>query len=590
MLFVTLAFTALSFAQLVPATSPIPRKTLPPVVFMNGYQNICGGGFSNTFGIADQVLQGNGEVSIFFDNCNYPNSPAIEDLGASFGTFLAGLKYTDGQPVTEVDVVAHSMGGLILRSYLSGKKKAGGFAPPARVAVRKVIFLATPHFGTGVAMGFGFNDQLTEIASGSRFLFDLATWNQTTDDLRGVDALALIGNGGTGRATMAGFDDGVVALTSASLRFVASDRTRVLPYCHVSGGGLVGFAGLCSSSAQGIADISSATQDTARAIISFLNGTSDWRNIGTAPEQDRFLASNAGLYVAVHSPDDQEVAINKLTATGSGASKDLNIPSLQIAYTDIFPAGAATLTATTPRGMFARDVTLPAGGTSALVVKTGPLIARAFPAASVVSPLTLAPGEFVSIYGSALAPQPAQASLPFPNQLGGAQVSFGGTPALLQYAGPLQINAVVPENATGYIPLKVTTPAGSHTVNVLVEAAVPALFTQDQSGSGAASILNGRDQSTVTANNPVSAGDIIEIFLTGLGATTARGDLQIAKQLPKVSIAGKDCAVAYAGRAPGYPGLDQINCTVPTGVAVGAATITVTSGNRTSNAATLAIR
>ena len=142
--------------------------------------------------------------------------------------------------MNQVDVVAHSMGGLVLRCYLSGKQDAAGtFQPPAATNVRKAVFLATPHFGTPIASLVPlFTDQIEEMSSGSAFLFDLGTWNDTSDDLRGVDAIAAAGNAGTGLLTgTSGFDDGVVPLTSAALRFYGPGRTRVLPDCHVSGGG-----------------------------------------------------------------------------------------------------------------------------------------------------------------------------------------------------------------------------------------------------------------------------------------------------------------------------------------------------------------
>src|SRR4030081_1761510 len=106
-------------AQLIPAGQPVPKTAKPPVVFLNGYASDCNSAsFKDTFGIADQVLQANGQVTLFFNYCTVPGQPAIETLGAAFGTFLAGLKYTDGTPVDMVDSVAFSMGGLIMRSYL----------------------------------------------------------------------------------------------------------------------------------------------------------------------------------------------------------------------------------------------------------------------------------------------------------------------------------------------------------------------------------------------------------------------------------------------------------------------------------------
>src|SRR5438128_304019 len=118
------------WAQLIPPGTPVPHRAKLPVVFINGYQNLCPVQFADTFGIADQVLQSNGEVSLFFNTCSQPQSASIEDLGAALGSFLSSLHYDDGQPVDSVDVVAHSMGGLVLRSYLSGKQNASGVFQP----------------------------------------------------------------------------------------------------------------------------------------------------------------------------------------------------------------------------------------------------------------------------------------------------------------------------------------------------------------------------------------------------------------------------------------------------------------------------
>jgi hypothetical protein len=133
------------------------------------------------------------------------------------------------------------MGGLIVRSYLSGKQETQGlFAPPASLAIGKAIFIATPNFGTPVAaLAFGASVQADELSSGSHFLIDLNTWNQNQDDLRGIDAIAMAGTGGTGLAVTPGFDDGLIALGSASLRFFRPGRTRVLPLCHVASPGLL---------------------------------------------------------------------------------------------------------------------------------------------------------------------------------------------------------------------------------------------------------------------------------------------------------------------------------------------------------------
>ncbi len=189
------------------------------------------------FGIADQVLQSNGEVSLFFNTCSLPGTATIEDLAGAFAAFLAGLKYTNGQPVETVDVVAHSMGGLVLRCYLSGKQDASGvFQPPAATHVRKAVFLATPNFGTPIASLLGVLDAGGR--DGERKQLSVRAGHLEPGNGRSARsgrrrrrwatrALVVLGE-------PAGFDDGVVPLTSASLRFYLPGRTRVVPYCHIA--------------------------------------------------------------------------------------------------------------------------------------------------------------------------------------------------------------------------------------------------------------------------------------------------------------------------------------------------------------------
>lgn len=591
---VALLLPIAAFAQLIPNGSPVPRRSSPPVVFMNGYQNDCGGSnFAGTFGNADQILQSNGRVSLYFNNCNAPQRTSIESLGKGFGDFLTGLKYDDGQAVDQVDVVAHSMGGLILRSYLSGKQPdVGVFQPPAVTHVRKAVFLATPHFGSGIAVGLGLDHLTEELSSGSPFLFDLGSWNQGRDDLRGVDAMAIAGNAGTGFTVAPGLDDGVVALTSASIAFARPGRTRVLPLCHTPVDGLVAFFHLCGDTAKGIAQLTTESDANTRIVLSFLNGTTEWMTIGTAAEDNAFLSQNGGLAVVRHDANDAPLPMSSATAVSdSGTTKNLNLPNTAVvAYTDLFPAGPLTLKATASGTEVQRTGSLAPAVYLTAVVKPGPLIAGVFPSAAANFPLVVAPGMFVSIYGQTLAVVTAQApAVPYPDQLGGAVVKVDNTPIPLQYVSASQINGVFPAASNGLVKLTVQNESGSRTVNVLVDTAAPAIFTAGSEPNGIASALIARNGSIITAANPINAGEYVELFLTGLGATTTRDGLDWANQVPTVQVGGKDCAVSYAGRAPRFPGLDQINCVVPTGV-TGTVALTVTSGSRASNTVKLPVQ
>ena len=304
-----------------------------PVILLNGFQLACSTTDSTvaasvgTFGQLAALLQSDGAPVLFFNNCSYGDI-SIEQLAGQLNAYINTLHYTDGTPVIQADLVAHSMGGLISRAYLAGKSSvSGSFAPPSNPKVHKFVAIATPHFGSFQAGNIG--AQESEMVRGSQVLWDLATWNQGQDDLRGVDALAVIGNAGTYGTTNAA-SDGVVSLTSGSLDFARPDqRTRIVPYCHVTPGFLSGLGMSCSSS-RGIADIDTASHLTAQIVRSFLADTSAWQSIGTTPSQNPFLSIYGGAFAALKGSND--VYFRDLTSVqfDNGASQLLIIWLLQL--------------------------------------------------------------------------------------------------------------------------------------------------------------------------------------------------------------------------------------------------------------------
>src|SRR4029077_17592103 len=95
----------------------------------------------------------------------------------------------------------------------------------------------------------------------------------------------------------------------------------------------------------------------------------------------------------------------------------------------------------------------------------------------------------------------------------------------------------------------------------------PAIFTLDQSGAGAAAAINARNGLVVSRDNPLRPNDYMELFLTGFGGTPKRQALDFANLVPTVTIGPADCPVTFAGAAPGFVGLDQINCRGPAALA-----------------------
>ena len=99
---------------------------------------------------------------------------------------------------------------------------------------------------------------------------------------------------------------------------------------------------------------------------------------------------------------------------------------------------------------------------------------------------------------------------------------------------------------------------------------------------------------------PAHAGDYLLIFATGLGAvsnTPQTGATAVASPLSSlignaaVTIGGVPAPVGFAGLAPGFVGLYQVNVQVPQGVAAGdAVPVMLSTGATVSNVVTISVR
>lgn len=177
----------------------------------------------------------------------------------------------------------------------------------------------------------------------------------------------------------------------------------------------------------------------------------------------------------------------------------------------------------------------------------------------------LAPGSFISIYGTHFASAVNMANvLPFTTQLGSTQVVLGGRKVPLQYVSSGQINAVVPydvpPNSTQQI-IVVNGTAVSVPEPVLIAPAQPAVFA-----------ITKADGSNVDTNNAAKAGDILVIYAAGLGDVSPpviAGSAAVLSQTVNpvtVTMGGVPAVVDFAGLAPGFAGLYQVNARVPGGV------------------------
>jgi hypothetical protein len=138
----------------------------------------------------------------------------------------------------------------------------------------------------------------------------------------------------------------------------------------------------------------------------------------------------------------------------------------------------------------------------------------------------VAPYDLISLYGIALGPPtPVGARIlnhTVATSLGGVQVLFGGIPAPLLYAGPTQINAIVPAEVFGSdtTALQIVTPSGTISGPTLsIRPSQPGVFpgAVDTSPLVVPAAALNQDGSVNSATNPAALGTIVTVWATGGG-------------------------------------------------------------------------
>ena len=277
--------------------------------------------------------------------------------------------------------------------------------------------------------------------------------------------------------------------------------------------------------------------------------------------------------------------------TGSSSPASLPAPPNTPLLGDTYVAGlssdlsALTFIITAPAGAAGRAITLSNGApialgpaSSLLLVEPAPgpsLAGIANSAASAVSN-AVAPYELISLYGIDIGPTPPQGAQltagALTSSLAGVQVLFDGIPAPLLYAGPTQINAIVPAEVFGRdtTTITVNTPSGMLAgPTMLVRPSQPGVFS---------AALN-QDGSLNTAASPAAPGSIVTVWATGGGISTSPqpdGTIitgALGAPLLPVSILQYDLPasgaissleILYAGDAPdSVAGVLQVNFRLP---------------------------
>ena len=290
--------------------------------------------------------------------------------------------------------------------------------------------------------------------------------------------------------------------------------------------------------------------------------------------------------VAAPSSTSMTPALQQAFNVGAGLDSKGNVISVTI------PAGATRLFLAVPGGGIgstgAYNVVVTPNSQSAPVISAGGIVSNAgFGKAAV------APGSMVAIFGSNFGPESFPSAVPLPTTLGNTQVFFNTYAAPLFYVGPTQIVAQVPYELYGQTQALVTVitngfPSLGQPVSLLPMSA--GIFT---TGSNQPVIIDNNTGALVSPSSPASRGDTLIIWATGLGPTAldpatgypAPGTASPTQVPISVNLKSSDTGTAmtiasqYAGLAPNFVGLDQINLQLPANAPTGSVVLQLLNGS-----------
>jgi len=233
-------------------------------------------------------------------------------------------------------------------------------------------------------------------------------------------------------------------------------------------------------------------------------------------------------------------------------------------------------------------------------------------AASLVSgPAPVAAGSLVSIFGIQMSSGTtvAAGATPLPTSLAGIRVLMRNllNPPLLYeeapllFVSPTQIIAQVPQELAG---LTSTTVRVVHNGNsspappLTLAPTGPGIFAVNQTGSGAAAVLHASSRRPVSSRDPAKRNELLELYVNGLGATTLAVEtgepaplnpLAQVIFLPTVTLGDMPAPVRFAGLAPSFVGLYQVNIEVPSNAPSGEVPLILTSNGVISNIVTISV-
>ena len=212
----------------------------------------------------------------------------------------------------------------------------------------------------------------------------------------------------------------------------------------------------------------------------------------------------------------------------------------------------------------------------------------------------LSPGTIAEVFGTGLASSTviSTGAPPIPRIFNGTQMLVGGFAAPLFFLSNVQLNAQLPaELVPNQQYMAVISANGALSIPIQLD------FIPLQPGVAAYTdghvIAQHADYSLINAASPAKPGEVIIIYLLGMGATnppvasgaaapSAEPLARVTAQA-KVTVDGQNASVAFAGMTPGDSGLYQIDFTVPGNATSGDLDLIVSQNGVASNTTKLPV-
>jgi uncharacterized protein (TIGR03437 family) len=222
------------------------------------------------------------------------------------------------------------------------------------------------------------------------------------------------------------------------------------------------------------------------------------------------------------------------------------------------------------------------------VVTDTPIVGGLVNSASYSTDLSCSPGGLASIFGTGFTRQPPSVatSLPLPTVLSGVSVKINNQLAPLLYASGTQVNLQCPQlPADTAMEVTLVSDLGtSQPVRAVMQHATPGIFSLTATGFGQGAILISKTGEVAMVTDPsvrsapAQLEDFISIYATGLGPVNTEVPAGQAAPIDTPSVLLSDVQVAigdvfgelqFAGLAPGFVGLYQVNARIPSFAPVG---------------------